>query len=82
MIALETPDQVLSVLDQAQARLDSDEAGVFDLRALMWAVINDVIQSYELALDAALPNDGDRAALVVRIQNEVDDYLANHYGDG
>lgn len=65
------PSEILAVIDQAQERLGSD----FDLRALVWEVINDLIDSAQLAASNACHDAADEVA------NAVHDYAANHYGD-
>lgn len=75
-----TPDEILTVLDQAQSVLDEHGCcaapGEFDLRDLLWEVINDVSASYELALLPLVGQD-----LTGEVNNTVYDYLANNYGD-
>ena len=61
-----TPNEILSVLDQAQKRLGKE----FDMRALLWEIIDDVLDSVYLACDGQGP-----------IPAIVEDYVANHYGD-
>lgn len=72
-----TPEEILAVVDQAQARLNEnhDPGDEFDLRSLVWEVINDVSSSYELAMEFLGSN------VVGEISNTVGDYLSNHYGD-
>lgn len=75
MTASRTPDEILDVIDQAQAALDATHSGQFALRDLVWEIINDVSSSYELAMHFLGQN------VVGEINNTVGDYLAAHYGD-
>lgn len=71
-----TPEQITNLIDQIQSVLDSATPGFFNIRDLMWAVIEDVQDSYARALDASngLVSPG-------RVVDTVDSYLANYYGD-
>lgn len=75
-----TPDEILGLVDQIQERLDRDPfgdgKGEFDVRSLVWDLINDVCSSYELALLPLVGGD-----MTGDVNNTVYDYLSNHYGD-
>ena len=77
------PSEILDVLDQAQAVIDNLHEDLFDLRSLMWEVIDDVLSSAELALTARFPRDpstSDHDAAMAAL-DEVRDHLANNYGN-
>jgi hypothetical protein len=89
-MASRTPDQILRVLDQAQDCLNDDlyvsSDAPFNLRDLMWEIIDDVRDSYHLALSTPDVENAGSPTFVEPNRREnilrtVDDYLANHYGD-
>lgn len=47
-----------------------------DMRAILWEVIEDICTTYRLAIDATTTE-----RTLQRIERDVDDYLANNYGD-
>lgn len=69
------PNELLTVLDMAQDQLDEHCAGAFDLRSLLWEVLNDVLDSIQLAECQQEGNPPDS------IHDTVRDYITNHYGD-
>jgi hypothetical protein len=75
-----TPEEILFVFDQAQERLDGIEPEVFDMRVLVWEVIEDLLDSlgrydtWEFESDA--PRDVVRAC-----KDMLTDYVVNNYGD-
>lgn len=75
-------DNFFTVLDQAQEYLDDAEGGankgVWDLRSMMWEIIGDVKDSYSQAFNA-MPFMTDNE--VKTIEDTVNSYLANNYGD-
>lgn len=67
---MRNPGDILNDFDNGAAGLDD-----IDMRAVLWEVIEDVCQSYQLALGEIL--DDNSAA---EINTIVLDYLTNHYG--
>lgn len=70
-------DEILNVLDQAQAELEQSAPGTYDLRSLLWDVLEDVQDSIELALKGIKIGP----VMTEEVLLTVSDYLANHYGD-
>jgi hypothetical protein len=73
-----TPD---SASVDPDALLERFEAGCsgredIDMHDVLWAILDDVRDSYSLAMKAA----GVADTLVTEIAGTVEDYLANHYG--
>lgn len=67
-----SPDELLNRFDAgAQGRAD------VDMRGVLWDILNDVRQSYLLALREA----GVHSATANTVDKTVYDYLINHYGD-
>lgn len=64
------PDEIMSILDQAQKRLGNE----FNLRDLLWEILEDVLDSVELAIEHVDHND------LYGIIPTVENYLTNHYG--
>jgi hypothetical protein len=67
------PSVILAEMDKVALRAESPAY----LRELLWEVITDVCDSWTLALES----QGLNPINVQNALNEVDDYLANHYGD-
>lgn len=67
-----TPDEILSVFDQAQERLGED----FDMRSLLWETFGDILSTIRLH-----ESDGDRWTKPDSVYATVEDYLVNNYGD-
>lgn len=66
-----TPAELLADYDDGcQGRRD------IDMRAILHEIIEDVRESYRMAIAGET-----HQRVLDRIDNEVDDYLANHYGD-
>lgn len=64
------PDEIMSIVDQAQRLLGNE----FNLRDLIWEILADVMDSLELAISEADYNDLLSSVLVT-----MEDYLSNHY---
>lgn len=47
-----------------------------DMRAVMHEIIDDIRSSYKLALKGVVPD-----RVIEAIEQNMDDYVANHYGD-
>lgn len=87
------PDEILAILDSAQEHLDECRGKhVYDLRSLLWEVIEDVIDSARLAAynavmnyDGVPPHHVDSTVMGDCVAEEVvgtvTDYVTNHYGD-
>lgn len=75
-----TPDEILTVFDQAQAELERSDPGTYSLRDLLWEVLEDVLDSTKLAALQPHPETAihDRP---MEVHTTLEDYLANHYGD-
>lgn len=74
---LKSPDEILDILDQAQAQLGTEQ---FDLRSLLWEVITDILNSigdYSV-WDFA---DSDPVAVVNECHAMLTDYVVHYYGD-
>lgn len=86
-----TPAEILAVIDFAQEILDKDNHNAFDLRALLWEVIEDVADSARLASYNAVAawkvhiaaDDilGVADCVAEEVMTTVNDYVGNHYGD-
>lgn len=65
-------DELLALFDAgAQGRAD------VDMRAVLWDILDDVRRSYRLALREA----GVMPPIAHSVDQTVEDYLINHYGD-
>lgn len=62
------PSEIMAVFDQAQDELERADPGTYDLRALLWEVLNDVLNFID--------DDGGPERWVA-LQSYVDD----NYGD-
>ncbi|KQU35771.1 MULTISPECIES: hypothetical protein [Nocardiaceae] len=67
-----SPDEIISDLDQAIRGLAD-----LDTKELVFELIDDLRSSYRLAIAPHLVDPGAASA----IEAEIDDYVANHYGD-
>jgi hypothetical protein len=67
--ATQTPEQLMADFDAGAQGLKD-----VDMRTTLWAVINDIRDSYRRAINTAGVNPAP-------IEAEVDDYLAHHYED-
>lgn len=65
-----TPDERMQYLRDAETASGQDILGV------VWEIIGDVLGSVRLALS---PHTG--STFVENVMMEVEDYIANHYGD-
>jgi Rad3-related DNA helicase len=84
MNATRTPDEILTVFDQAQAELDwadkyEHRERSYDLRALLWEVLNDVVDVARMTADQQ--DNEDALAGAVNVTESITDFLANNYGD-
>lgn len=73
-----TPKDVIEDIDSLQyCYLQWDATLNLDARSVMWEIINDIRDSYRLAMDA------ENLELVQQeaIEICVEDYIVNHYGD-
>lgn len=75
---MRTPDETLNLCDRIDVALERAGRGDdFDLRDLIWGVIEDVQNSYDLAMHNAEITRSTR----FEIRDAVTDYATNHYGD-
>lgn len=75
-----SPDEILSVFDQAQAELDLSDPGVYSLRDLLWEVLDAALF---ITRDTAMnPHPKtpvhDRA---MEVHTSLDQFLGNNFGD-
>jgi len=68
-----TPDEILADFDAAF--LGETDVSLSNMRDLLWEIIEDVNNSWMLAVQAHSPLTAYLA------KQTVNDYLANHYGD-
>lgn len=68
---MRTPDEILADFDAA-AKGQAD----LSIRDLLWDVIDDIRDSYRIAMGAYIEDP-----TADKIQAVVDDYLSTHYGD-
>lgn len=68
-----TPDQILEDFETGCQGAMAN----MDMRAILWEVIDDIRQSYRLAMEAEDVDEG----TVDAVQDTVLDYAVNHYGD-
>jgi hypothetical protein len=69
---MRTPDEILADIDFV-----AGDHPMLSVRELMWEVINDIRNSYDLAMFGTGVPDAMRS----EVSQTVSDYLANHYGD-
>lgn len=75
-----TPDDVLSALDSAQAIINGASKGHYNLRALLWHALDDVLLCARQAAEQQ-DYDIDRQHGADAVVDSIADFLTNHYGD-
>jgi hypothetical protein len=68
----EPPETLLADFDAGSQGLRD-----VDMRATLWAIVEDVRDSYRKTMKSS----GIDASVIGYIDSQVDDYLTNHYGD-